>query len=87
MAFKKKYIEIIAHILFWSLFVFFFSQVFDIRIRWRVDEGQKIDPANPEVLTFQFSIVKSLLVGLGFKLVLFYVNYYVLLKRYSHLCF
>ena len=80
---KKKYLKIIFHILFWALFVFFFNQVFDIRIRWRLEQGEKIDPANPEVLTFQFSIIKSLLVGLGFKLILFYTNYYFLLKRYS----
>ena len=83
MLIKKKYIQIIIHILFWALFVFFFNEVFDIRIRWRLEQGEKIDPANPEVLTFQFSIIKSLLVGLGFKLILFYTNYYFLLKRYS----
>ncbi|MEP6684955.1 MAG: histidine kinase [Parafilimonas sp.] len=83
MILNKKYIQVIIHLLFWSLFVFFFNQLFDIRIRWRLEQGEKIDPANPEVLTFQFSIIKSLLVGLGFKLILFYTNYYVLLKKYS----
>ena len=83
MFIKKKYIQAIIHILFWALFVFFFNELFDIRIRWRLNEGEKLDPANPEVLTFQFSIIKSLLVGLGFKLILFYANYYFLLKRYS----
>ncbi|HEY2727663.1 MAG TPA: histidine kinase [Parafilimonas sp.] len=83
MILNKKYTQVIIHLLFWSLFVFFFNQLFDIRIRWRLEQGEKMDPANPEVLTFQFSIIKSLLVGLGFKLILFYTNYYVLLKRYS----
>lgn len=83
MPVKNKYLIILIHIVLWSLFVFFFSQVFDIRLRWRLQQGQKIDPANPEVLTFQFSIIKSLLVGLGFKLILFYTNYFFLLKRYS----
>ncbi|HEY2725898.1 MAG TPA: hypothetical protein VGI61_01890, partial [Parafilimonas sp.] len=83
MLIKKKYIQIVIHISFWVLFVFFFNEVFDIRIRWRLAQGKQIDPANPEVLTFQFSIIKSLLVGLGFKLILFYSNYYFLLKRYS----
>lgn len=80
---KRKYITVIIHVVLWSLFVYFFSQVFDIRIRWRLQQGEKIDPSNPEVLTFQFSIIKSLLVGLGFKLILFYTNYFFLLKRYS----
>ena len=83
MLLKKKYIQVIIHLVCWALFVFFFSQVFDIRIRWRLDEGIKVDPEHPEVLTFQFSIVKSLLVGLGFKLILFYTNNFFLLKRYS----
>jgi hypothetical protein len=83
MLVKKRYIQVIIHLLFWALFVFFFTQVFDIRIRWRLEEGVKIDPSRPEVLTFQFSIIKSLLAGLGFKLILFYTNNYVLLKRYS----
>jgi two-component system LytT family sensor kinase len=83
MFLKKKYFLILAHILFWALFVFFFNQLFDIRIRWRLEQGQKIDPANPDVLIFQFSIIKSLLVGLAFKIILFYTNYYFLLKRYS----
>lgn len=82
MLIKKKYIKVLAHIIFWALLVFFLNEVFDIRIRWRLEEGEKLDPANPEVLTFQFNIIKSLWVGLGFKLILFYINY-LLLKRYS----
>jgi two-component system LytT family sensor kinase len=84
MFLNKKYIQVILHLLFWLLFVFFFNQMFDIRIRWRLEQGEKIDPANPEVITFQFTIIRSLLIGLAFKLILFYTNYYVLLKKYSN---
>ena len=41
MLLNKKYIQVIIHLLFWFLFVFFFNQVFDIRIRWRLEQGEK----------------------------------------------
>lgn len=77
MTIPGKIYTILVHLVFWTCLLIAINIVFSITIRRDIQVGDRVEP-----LVFEIKIIKVLLLGLVFKMLLFYENVYILLKRF-----
>jgi len=76
---KIKIKTVLIHLVFWACMLLALNTVFHLRLH-HVVQGHDMEPM---VYSYDIVVYRSLLYGVSFKIILFYVNTFYLLRNYS----